>query len=767
MAAVGRYELREPIGEGGMAQVFRAVDPDGGEVAIKVLRGGGEASKEQLARFEREIRVAERIDHPHLIRVIDHGVDEALGPWLAMPLVRGMTLRDLFGGKGLGPEAALVLLSPLAEAIAALHAEGLVHRDVKPENLMLSPLGDVTLVDLGLALGETDTRHTREGEVAGSVPYMSPERIEGRDVDPTADVWAFGVVLYELIAGKRPFERPRAGEEVAAILGGSFTPLSQIDRRVGEDLDWLLGVCLASEPRNRPRDGAALLERLRPLTPGAREEAKELRVSVLSDASGFARRTAAKVTEQLRVEARTLIDSGEPLEAIRRLDRALAYDPDDEATLALVEHASSGEPLPDRVEAKPAVDTAATPVARRRGPWLALAGVVALAGIGAAVWLATGDETAPPAAEPEVIADRVEDAGMPDAAPAEAEVEPLEYHPIPPDVLSNEDPPTLDGVAAAAGGPLLEETAVEGDAEVVLATAIRRLEDDPTNVEEQVRRVFAQLVLGRTAEGLASARALEEANPNDPEALTALGFLAMRRGRLDEAEAFLSRAIEADPRYEDALRHRGVLRVRRGRTRDGYLDLQRVLAIDPDNLNALAEMTSVYQRAHRPLDAVPFLRRIVAGHPQHATAWVSLGIALSRSRDPREIDEAIAAVERGLELSPEHVDGLALRCTLLSQYERAGAVPACTEAIRVDPRNPELFMARALDLARRGENVPALADADRAVELGPSLARMYANRAILRGRSGDEGGAYADLRVACRLGDARSCVRLDADGVDR
>ncbi|MEZ4340360.1 MAG: protein kinase [Sandaracinaceae bacterium] len=688
MAAVGRYELREPIGEGGMAQVFRAVDPDGGEVAIKVLRGGGEASKEQLARFEREIRVAERIDHPHLIRVIDHGVDEALGPWLAMPLVRGMTLRDLFGGKGLGPEAALVLLSPLAEAIAALHAEGLVHRDVKPENLMLSPLGDVTLVDLGLALGETDTRHTREGEVAGSVPYMSPERIEGRDVDPTADVWAFGVVLYELIAGKRPFEAARRHEEVAAILGGSFTPLSQTIGGVGEDLDRLLGVCLASESRNRPWTAPRCSSGCGPLRPARGRRRR-------SPWSGAQRRERdreadrAKVTEQLRVEARTLVDSGEPLEAIRRLDRALAYDPDDEATLALVEHASSGEPLPDRVEAKPAVDTAATPVARRRGPWLALAGVVALAGIGAAVWLATGDETAPPAAEPEVIADRVEDAGMPDAATAEEEVEPLEYHPIPPDVLSNEDPPTLDGVAAAAGGPLLEETAVEGDAEVVLATAIRRLEDDPTNVEEQVRRVFAQLVLGRTAEGLASARALEEANPNDPEALTALGFLAMRRGRLDEAEAFLSRAIEADPRYEDALRHRGVLRVRRGRTRDGYLDLQRVLAIDPDNLNALAEMTSVYQRAHRPLDAVPFLRRIVAGHPQHATAWVSLGIALSRSRDPREIDEAIAAVERGLELSPEHVDGLALRCTLLSQYERAGAVPACTEAIRVDPRNPE------------------------------------------------------------------------------
>jgi len=764
MAEVGPYALHEPIGEGGMAQVFRAVGPEGEEVAVKLLHGGAGASEEQLVRFEREIRAAEGIDHPHLIAVTDHGVDPERGPYLVMPLVRGMTLRDLFGGKRLSPEAALLLLYPLADALAALHAQGLVHRDVKPENLMLSPLGDVTLVDLGLALAETDTRYTREGEVAGSVPYMAPERIEGLDVDASADVWAFAVLLYELIAGKRPFERGRAGEEVAAILAGSFPSLAEVDRRCSEELDWLVGVCLSPDPWSRPRDGAALLERLRPLVHGALEDARDHRVSVLSDPEGFERRIAPEVVAGLREEARELMARGDALDAIRRLDRALAYLPDDEQTLALVELASSGEAV--EVEARPAVQTAKVerPSSLRRWIVLAALGVLTAAAM-AGAWVIRSNRAAPPEPEPEpVAAAEAHDAGAePDAG---AEVAALEYHPIPPNLLHNAHTPDLRAAAAPPGEPLVEATAFDDDPEIELAEAIRALEDDPDDAHEAARRMMALYALGRTREADRAAAELEREHPDAPEALTARGYVAMRRGDFDEADALLTRAIERRPEYEDALRHRGVLRVRRGQTRDGYLDLQRVLAIDPDNLNALAEMTEVYQRAHRPADAAPFLRRIVTGHPRAATAWVSLSIALSQSRDPDDIDEAVEAVERGLELEPDHVDGLRQRCTVLSRNERAGVIPACTRAIEAAPQDPDLFMARAVQLSRQNDHVPAIADADRAIEIAPELPRLYANRAILRGRAGDEDGAYTDLRTACQLGHARSCSRLQADGMN-
>jgi eukaryotic-like serine/threonine-protein kinase len=216
VARVGPYEIGERIGRGGTAEVYAATGPDG-DVAIKLLARGAQASESDMRRFEREARAAEALSHPHLIRVIAHGIDAELGPWLAMPLVRGMTLRDLFGGQKLAPEAAIVLVFPVVDALAAMHEAGLIHRDVKPENVMLSPLGDATLVDLGLAHFEGSTRQTAEGEIAGSIPYLSPERIEARDVAASADVWSIGVMLYELVRGRRPFERDRAGEEVAAI----------------------------------------------------------------------------------------------------------------------------------------------------------------------------------------------------------------------------------------------------------------------------------------------------------------------------------------------------------------------------------------------------------------------------------------------------------------------------------------------------------------------------------------------------------------------
>ena len=176
------------------------------------------------ARFRREIAALEGLAHPHLVAMIDHGVDAELGPYLVLPLLAGTTLRELVGNRAICPEAALLLIQPIALATAALHAAGYVHRDLKPENVIAGPDGAVTVIDLGLAWREGMTRHTDTGAAVGSVGYMAPEQIEGRTVDTRADVWSLGVMLYEWIAGKRPFARARAAEEAAANARAAVSP---------------------------------------------------------------------------------------------------------------------------------------------------------------------------------------------------------------------------------------------------------------------------------------------------------------------------------------------------------------------------------------------------------------------------------------------------------------------------------------------------------------------------------------------------------------
>ena len=147
---LGPYQLLERIGEGGSGQVYRARGP-AGPVAVKLLGPASDMDDAARARFRREIAALGQLAHPNLVTMIDHGIDAELGPYLVLPLLGGSTLRELCGNRALCPEAALLLIQPIVEATAALHAAGYVHRDLKPENVIASPDGSITVIDLGLA----------------------------------------------------------------------------------------------------------------------------------------------------------------------------------------------------------------------------------------------------------------------------------------------------------------------------------------------------------------------------------------------------------------------------------------------------------------------------------------------------------------------------------------------------------------------------------------------------------------------------------------
>jgi serine/threonine-protein kinase len=199
-----RYRIGEILGKGGMGTVYRAHHLGlGREVALKIVPPGvGEAAA--TIRFEREARNSARLDHPGCVRVLDVGTTPDGHRFLAMDVLEGPTLRAELQLRGkLAAGEAIAIAAPILDALAHAHGRGVVHRDVKPENVMMTPRP--VLIDFGLSWALGDARVTRRGTTVGSPSYLSPERALGEDGDHRSDVYAIGVILYEMLAGRRPF----------------------------------------------------------------------------------------------------------------------------------------------------------------------------------------------------------------------------------------------------------------------------------------------------------------------------------------------------------------------------------------------------------------------------------------------------------------------------------------------------------------------------------------------------------------------------------
>ncbi len=275
---LGPYEVLGPLGAGGMGEVYRARDTRlGRDVAIKRLRPELASDEDRRKRFEREARAASALNHPHIVSLYDIGEDEGV-LFMAMELVEGKTLRQSLGDERPSPRRILDLAVQAAGGLARAHADGIVHRDLKPENLMLSRDGYLKILDFGLAkLVEpertgsasdvaTAISGTQAGTVLGTVGYMSPEQAAGRAVDFRSDQFSLGTILYEMAAGKKPFERDSGAETLTAIIREEPEPLLSAAPRLPTPLRWVIERCLAKDPEERyasTKDLARELEMLR------------------------------------------------------------------------------------------------------------------------------------------------------------------------------------------------------------------------------------------------------------------------------------------------------------------------------------------------------------------------------------------------------------------------------------------------------------------------------------------------------------------------
>jgi eukaryotic-like serine/threonine-protein kinase len=255
---LGTYRIVGPLDSGAMGEVYRARDSRlARDVAVKVLPAALSADAERIARLEREARLLAALNHPHIATI--HSLEKSNGVCaLVMELVEGPTLAEQLGAGTLAMTRAFEIARQIADALEAAHEKGIVHRDLKPANIKFTPAGAVKILDFGLARSMAPEEHIRgdvatvirDGLIAGTPAYMSPEQARGERVDQRTDIWAFGCVLYEMLAGRRPFGRGTVPETIDAILEGA-PDWQHLPPTVPVGIRRLLRRCLDPDPKRR------------------------------------------------------------------------------------------------------------------------------------------------------------------------------------------------------------------------------------------------------------------------------------------------------------------------------------------------------------------------------------------------------------------------------------------------------------------------------------------------------------------------------------
>ena len=277
----GRYELSEVLGRGGMAEVRRGTDTRlGRDVAVKVLRADLARDPAFQTRFRREAQSAASLDAPNVVAVYDTGEDEHGVPWIVMEHVEGRTLRDVLSTEGrLLPQRALEVAVDICSALEVAHRAGIVHRDIKPGNVMLTSQGEVKVMDFGIARAAAagESTMTQTESVIGTAAYLSPEQARGEHVDARSDLYSTGCLLYELLTGRPPFVGDSAVAVAYQHVREEPAPPSRYVEGLSPDVDAVVLMAMAKNPAHRYPDADAMREDLLRAAAGEPVEATDQR----------------------------------------------------------------------------------------------------------------------------------------------------------------------------------------------------------------------------------------------------------------------------------------------------------------------------------------------------------------------------------------------------------------------------------------------------------------------------------------------------------
>jgi len=692
---LGPYEIVAPLGAGGMGEVYRARDTQlKREVAIKVLPDGFAQDPDRLARFQREAEVLATLNHPNIATV--YGLENSNGiKAIVLELVEGNTLAGLMTRGPLSVGEALRIAGQIADALEAAHRQGIIHRDLKPANIKVTPSGQVKVLDFGLAkqAGEALSSITTEfrdtltmpGTVLGTLGYMAPEQLRGRPADARSDIWALGVVLYEMSTGRFPFTGSTGYETTAAILNASPQPLPD---RVPRGLSTVIGKCLEKDPTQRYQSAGEVRSALQMAgtgrSPFGSAPAMRSRVAIATAGVAIAAGLAIVVLGTgLREWTGSLFSQ-----------RVVAFAEREWLMVADFENHT-----PDKVFDK-SLDTALT-------VGLAQSSYVNI--------------VPPSQIEGALRRMKLPAVNRIDAATAReiAQREGIKLVLVP----SIAD---VGGVYQLSG--LLEDPAT-GTIRRSARVRARRKEDVLNGVDELVHSIRSDLGEARRSISQQS-KPLDRVTTSSLEALRlfSLGRDAHRAARIDEARALYEQALSLDPAFTAARAALGMLNVElRDREKGKQLLGEAIKQVDGLTERERYTVLAFHAAAvdNDPQKAIDYYKALLAIYPDAGTAYNNIGRAYMQMG---RYDEAVAALKESLRREP---DTMLTYNSLNEIYLRQlgdldAALALCLEQLRYNDRHEWAYLNRGWAMLGKGDLAQARAAFQKALAISPrSITALY------------------------------------------
>ncbi len=791
----GRYRLLEELGRGGMGVVWRAWDTKLQRVvALKQVLGRAEEDRAAIERFLREARLAAKLSHPAIVQVHDVGEEEGRH-YFTCDYVAGRPLSAALEAP-IAPAKAAAWVRQIAEALAYAHDQGVIHRDVKPANVLLDADGRPHVMDFGLARevnADTSSGLTMSGDLLGTPTYMSPEQASGRQerIGPATDQFSLGVVLYQLLTNGLPFQGETLRDVLNAVAERDPAPPSRVRANLHPDLEAICLHALEKDPvRRYPSmrafaedlgrylDGEAVVARritglARLLRNAARNRRLLLPVGALAVAAAVAVGWIVRDRARLAADASAGIERARSAELRGALETARDEYMAVRAILPSHEDAALGLA---RVEARIADLAAEASQAERDAMQLLEAGRPALDDARRYLYAKDLDyqELTRRVAAGQALIDR---------ALEKAPHLPLAHH------LAgrawrllgwNEKAEAswleairLDprfGLAHFELGMLLLDLAIETRA---MRVTLRGVTSERSRVDR------ATALLARSREELDAATSLSWTGDDEVSralAEAAQAYVVRDRGRIDkltrtasttlrggigierffllralagdpaDRRADLDRALEIGPHDALALVTRGIDRMEEGDVDGAIADYSAALVVYPRSRGALVDRGCAYLESNRPEEALADLDRLVELDPTWAPAWLNRGLAKHVKED---LDGAIADFEKALAIEPGLASAIAQRGeSRLLKGDAEGALGDFDRAIQADPKCKEAWFYRGKLRLERGDLPRALADFEKSLAIDPTDALCLVGRGTVRLRQGNVDAAIADYDAA-------------------